>query len=75
MGNIEDILKNLPSDGNTSLDTQIIYMEASNKLFKTPLSIAILNSLVELRGIKKKDVLKKQMEYQDTLIKNKLKTN
>lgn len=51
---LTEILENLPSTGNTKLDDQIKYMEGVNKLMRTPIAIAILNSLKELKGIKNK---------------------
>ena len=38
---------------NTSLDTQIEFMELTTKIVTTPLNLAILESLKELREIKK----------------------
>lgn len=51
---LTEILENLLSTGNTKLDDQIKYMEGVNKLMRTPITIAILNSLKELKGIKNK---------------------
>jgi len=40
----------------TSLDDQIKFMEEVNKYLTTPLTIAIINSLKELRGIKQNQI-------------------
>jgi hypothetical protein len=38
---------------NTKLDSQIQFMEQLNSVMTTPITIAILNSLKELKSIKK----------------------
>jgi hypothetical protein len=38
----------------TTLKAQIEFMETVNKIFPTPLSISIKNSLIELQAIKQK---------------------
>lgn len=48
------LLKDVPPITNTKLDDQIKYMEGVNKLFTNPMSISIINSLKELKGIKSK---------------------
>ena len=58
MNNIEELLKNLPNTYQTDLDNQILYMETVNRILKTPLSISILNSLKELKGINRNKYLK-----------------
>lgn len=45
-----------PSD--TKLDGQILFMEALNPFMKTPMTISILNSLKELKGIKQNQLEK-----------------
>jgi hypothetical protein len=45
-----------PSD--TKLDGQILFMEALNGIIKTPITISILNSLKELKGIKQNQLEK-----------------
>ena len=51
---LEDLISNTPSVGDTSLAAQIKHMEVVNKVFTTPLGIAIINSLKELQAIKHK---------------------
>jgi hypothetical protein len=58
MNNIEELLKNLPNTYQTDLDSQILYMETVNIILRTPLSISILNSLKELKGINRNKYLK-----------------
>jgi hypothetical protein len=58
MNNIEELLKNLPDTYQTDLDSQILYMETVNRILRTPLSISILNSLKELKGINRNKYLK-----------------
>jgi hypothetical protein len=50
---IKDFLK---YTGKTSLDDQIDFMKNMNKMFRNPLFDSIINSLVELKGIKQKQV-------------------
>lgn len=57
MSKIEETLKNLPAQYQTGLDSQIQYMETLNKIISTPLSMSILNSLKELRGINRNKYL------------------
>ncbi len=52
--NLINIIRELPSSHETSLDAQIKYMEALNSVMTSPLTISICNSLKELKGIKKK---------------------
>ncbi len=52
------ILKDTPPITSTKLDDQIKYMEGVNKLFTNPMSISIINSLKELKGIKNKTLNK-----------------
>lgn len=56
----EQILKLLDEYNglSTKLDDQIKYMEIANKLFTNPISISILNSLIELKGIKESRIPK-----------------
>lgn len=49
-------LEQLPSIGGTKLDQQILFMESMNKFVKTPVTIAIVNSLKELKGINQKQI-------------------
>jgi hypothetical protein len=42
----------------TKLDDQILFMETLNKLFTAPMTVSILNSLKELKGIKNKQLEK-----------------
>lgn len=63
--NIEDMfnkLKELPSTGNTKLGSQILFMEGLSKIIKTPMTTSILNSLIELRNIKQKQIDKLKSE-------------
>jgi len=52
------LLNELPSISSTKLDDQIKFMELSNKLYRNPMSISILNSLIELKGIKESRIPK-----------------
>ncbi len=47
---------NLPLSHCTKLDEQIDFMENMNYVIKTPITISILNSLKELKGIKQKQL-------------------
>lgn len=49
-------LKNVKSH-STDLNSQIEFFEILSEMFKSPITIAILNSLKELRGIKNKSSL------------------
>ena len=49
-------LNDLPT--STSLVDQIKFMELSNQFYTSPISISILNSLIELKGIKEKMIPK-----------------
>lgn len=51
-------IENLPRQYDTKLDSQILFMESLNKIITSPLTISILNSLKELKGIKQKEVEK-----------------
>ena len=59
---VTETLKDLPNTGNTKLQSQINFMEKINKVFKTPITTSILNSLVELRNIKQKQIEKLKSE-------------
>lgn len=48
-------LNNIKSH-STDLNSQIEFFEILSEIFKAPITIAILNSLKELRGIKNKQV-------------------
>lgn len=43
---------------DTSLDNQILFLEVISQTIKSPLTISILSSLKELRGIKKRELEK-----------------
>ena len=43
---------------DTKLDGQILFIEKLNEIIKTPLTISILNSLKELKGIKQNQIEK-----------------
>jgi hypothetical protein len=43
---------------STKLVDQIKFMELSNQFYTNPISISILNSLIELKGIKEKMIPK-----------------
>ena len=51
-----ELLKQLPPISETGLDSQIEYAKIMSQVFLTPQSIAIYNSLKELKGIKQKDL-------------------
>jgi hypothetical protein len=51
-------LNDLPSISSTKLVDQIKFMELSNKFYTNPMSISILNSLIELKGIKESRIPK-----------------
>jgi hypothetical protein len=53
---LEKLMEIKPSD--TKLDGQILFMEALNGVIKTPITISILNSLKELKGIKQNQLEK-----------------
>lgn len=53
---LEKLIEMKPSD--TKLDRQILFMEALNSFMKTPMTISILNSLKELKGIKQNQLEK-----------------
>lgn len=53
---MEELLKNLDKPSDTKLDGQIL--EALNSVIKTPMTISILNSLKELKGIKQNQLEK-----------------
>lgn len=42
---------------DTSLESQIKYLKVLSEMFTTPLTTAVRNSLIELRGIKNKGVV------------------
>jgi hypothetical protein len=52
----EKLMEMKPSD--TTLDGQILFMEALNSVMITPMTISILNSLKELKGIKQNQLEK-----------------
>lgn len=52
----EKLMEMKPSD--TKLDEQILFMEALNSVMITPITISILNSLKELKGIKQNQLEK-----------------
>lgn len=47
---LKDFLK---FTGNSDLDSQIEFAEKLKKVFTSPITVSIHNSLIELRGIKK----------------------
>jgi hypothetical protein len=47
-------------DCDTTLETQIVFMQELNSIIKTPLSVSILNSLKELKGIKQNQLEKQK---------------
>ena len=51
-----ELLNQLPSSSEMGLDSQIKYAKIMSQVFRTPQSIAIYNSLKELKGIKQKDL-------------------
>jgi hypothetical protein len=53
---LEKLMEIKPSD--TKLDDQILFMETLNSIIKTPITISILNSLKELKGIKQNQLEK-----------------
>ena len=59
---VTEIIKDLPNTGNTKLESQIDFMNKINKVFKTPITTSILNSLIELRNIKQKQIEKLKSE-------------
>lgn len=44
--------------GSTKLDDQIIFMESVTDFIRSPITISIKNSLIELKGIKKQQLMK-----------------
>lgn len=52
----EKLMEMKPSD--TKLDGQILFIEALNSVMITPMTISILNSLKELKGIKQNQLEK-----------------
>ena len=56
MNTLLEKLKQMPSPGDTKLEAQILYMEKLNELFPMPLTLSIMASLKELRGIKQKQI-------------------
>jgi hypothetical protein len=53
---LEKLMEMKPSD--TKLDGQILFMETLGFVIKTPMTISILNSLKELKGIKQNQLEK-----------------
>jgi hypothetical protein len=58
MSKLLNELNDLPSISSTKLVDQIKFMELSNKFYTNPMSISILNSLIELKGIKESRIPK-----------------
>jgi len=58
MSKLLNELNDLPSISSTKLVDQIKFMELSNKFYTNPMSISILNSLKELKGIKESRIPK-----------------
>jgi hypothetical protein len=56
MSKLLNELNDLPT--STSLVDQIKFMELSNKFYTNPMSTSILNSLIELKGIKESRIPK-----------------
>ena len=56
MSKLLNELNDLPT--STKLVDQIKFMELSNKFYRSPMSISILNSLIELKGIKESRIPK-----------------
>jgi hypothetical protein len=56
MSKLLNELNDLPT--STSLVDQIKFMELSNQFYTSPISISILNSLIELKGIKESRIPK-----------------
>lgn len=54
MSKLLNELNDMPPISSTKLVDQIKFMELSNKFYASPMSISILNSLIELKGIKEK---------------------
>ena len=53
---LEKLMEIKPSD--TKLSSQILFMEYLNKIRPTPMTLSILDSLKELRGIKQNQIEK-----------------
>jgi hypothetical protein len=53
---LEKLMEIKPSD--TKLNSQILFMEYLNKIIPTPMTLSILDSLRELRGIKQNQLEK-----------------
>jgi hypothetical protein len=51
-----ELLQKLPPLSETKLDSQIQFAKTMSEIFTTPQSIAIYNSLKELKGIKERDL-------------------
>jgi hypothetical protein len=56
MSKLLNELNDLPT--STSLVDQIKFMELSNQFYTNPMSTSILNSLIELKGIKESRIPK-----------------
>lgn len=54
----------------TDLDSQIQHIQNVNSLIKTPVSIAIENSLKELKSIKNKSILRQNKQIADIIKEN-----
>ncbi len=48
----------IPEFFGTKLNDQIVFMETLSKIIKTPITLSILDSLKELRGIKQEKIPK-----------------
>ena len=55
MDNLLEKISKLPM-ADTKLDSQILFMETLNEVSTSPLTISIVNSLKELKGIKQKQL-------------------
>jgi hypothetical protein len=53
---LENLIGIKPSD--TKLNSQILFMEYLNKIIPTPMTLSILDSLKELKGIKQNQIEK-----------------
>ena len=56
MSKLLNELNDIPN--STKLDDQIKFMELSNQFYTSPMSTSILNSLIELKGIKESRIPK-----------------
>ena len=58
MSKLLNELNDMPPIISTKLVDQIKFMELSNQFYTNPMSISILNSLIELKGIKESRIPK-----------------